>query len=178
MANYAVANSTVNGFGGVQVAMAATYKTLCCAAASSQSGSGVVNLRRGRVYDILVGTNGTPADNYMEFEVARVTATTSGSAWVGSLSSLSSGISLDFQDGLTAALLAVNSSAENQVTQVGGDLWYVGVNQRASYRWVAAPGSELVYPAASSAAGSNGLALRARSGAYTGFATGTILVSE
>lgn len=178
MANYAVSNSTVNGFGSSQAAMTTTYKTLCAIAASTQGGAGNVALRRGKLYDILVGTNGTPADNYMEFEVCRATMTTSGSAWAGSLSSVSSWISLDNADGSVAGLLAVNSSNEGQLTMVGQDVWYVGVNQRASYRWVAAPGSELVYPAVSSATGGNGLALRARSGAYTGTATGTVLNSE
>ena len=178
MANYAVANSTVNGFGSSQAAMTTTYKSICCVAASTQSASGNVSLRRGKLYDILIGTNGTPADNYMEFDVVRVTATTSTSAWAGGISSLSSAGALDPADGTTAGLQAVNSSNEGQVTQIGLDAWYVGINQRASYRWVAAPGSELVYPAVSSATGSNGLDLRARSGAYTGTTTGTILYSE
>lgn len=178
MANYAVANSTVNGFGSSQAAVATTYKTICAVAASTQSGSGNVALRRGKLYDILVGTNGTPADNYMEFDVIRATMLTSGSGWAGSLSSVSSAITLDMADGTVAGLLAVNSSNEGQITQVGQDVWYVGINQRASYRWVAAPGSEIVYPAVSSATGSNGLALRVRSGAYTGTATGTVLNSE
>lgn len=178
MANYAVANSTVNGFGSSQAAMTTAYKTICAVGASTQSGSGNVSLRRGKLYDILIGTNGTPADNYMEFDVIRATLVTSGSAWAGALSSVSSAITLDMADGTTAGLLAVNSSNEGQITQVGQDVWYVGINQRASYRWVAAPGSELVYPAVSSATGSNGLALRARSGAYTGTTTGTVLNSE
>jgi hypothetical protein len=52
------------------------------------------------------------------------------------------------------------------------------VNQRASYRWVAAPGSEIVYPANTSATGNNALSLQARSAAYTGTVTGAVMVSE
>ena len=48
------------------------------------------------------------------------------------------------------------------------------MNQRASYRWVAAPGSELVYPALAN----NGFVLRAKSGGYTSTFTGAVLVEE
>ena len=51
---------------------------------------------------------------------------------------------------------------------------YVGVNQRASYRWVAAPGSELVYPASDN----NGFVGRARSGGCIDTATFKALVEE
>lgn len=180
MANYAISNSTVGGFGSSQAAVAATYKTLCCVAASTQAnvtqGSG---LRRGKLYDILIGTDGTPADNYMEFIVQRATITTSGSAWAGSLSSVSSAIALDLADPNMAGFSAANSSNEGQVSLLSvPNPFYVGINQRASYRWVAAPGSEIVYPAVSSATGGNGLVLQTRSGGYTGNATGTILVQE
>jgi hypothetical protein len=180
MANFAVTNSTVSGFGSSQAGLSAAFKTICAAAASSQSGSGYIGLRRGKVYDILVGTNTAPADNYIEWVAKRATVGTSGSGWAGSLSSGSSQIALDPADGLTNSLLACNSSNEGQVTLLTiPDLWYVGINQRASYRWVAAPGSELVWPAVSSASGAiNGIVLQARSGAYTSTVTGTILVSE
>jgi len=176
MANFAVANSTTAGLGSSQAPLTTTYKTICCIAASSQANTtGGSMLRRGKLYDILVGTNGTPADNYVEYRVSRATVSTSSGAWAGALSSVSSGITLDQADISAAGLIAVNSSAETQVTLTSvGDLWYVGVNQRASYRWVAAPGSEFVYPATSS----NGLVLQARSGGYTGTVTGTILFTE
>jgi hypothetical protein len=43
---------------------------------------------------------------------------------------------------------------------------------------VAAPGSEIVYPAVSSGTGSNGLALKVRSGGYTSTVTGTLMFQE
>jgi len=180
MANYAIANSTVNGFGSSQAAMTTTYKTLCCVSASTQANvTQGAALRRGKLYDILVGTNGTPADNELEFVVQRATITTSGSAWAGSLSSISSGMSLDPADVGMGGFTAVNSSAEGQVSLISiPNPWYISLNQRASFRWVAAPGSEIVYPALSSATGGGGLVLQGRSAAYTGTATGTILVSE
>lgn len=176
MANYSVANSTVGGFGGVKVATATTYITLCAVAASTQSlGTGGALLSRGKVYDILVGTAGTPADNYMEYRLQRATLNTASAAWAGALSSVSSAITMDQADGTVSGFLGANSSNEANVTAASvPSLWYVGVNQRASYRWVAAPGSEFVYPATSS----NGLVLQAQSGGYTSFTTGNILVSE
>jgi hypothetical protein len=180
MANYAISNSTSNGFGSSQAAVSGTYKTLCAVGASTQAnvtqGSG---LRRGKLYDILIGTNGTPADNYMEFIVQRATLLTSGSAWTGSLSSASSGFALDTADPNMAGFSAANSSNEGQVSLASlPSPWYVGINQRASYRWVAAPGSEILYPAVSSATGQNGLVLQTRSGGYTGTATGNVLLQE
>ena len=160
MANYAVSNSTTTGGLGTQQAIAAAFKTLLTSVSSQ------TNLRRGKVYDILVGTNGTPADNYMEWDVARTTGTTSGgTAYTPP--------PLDSADGAAFTLTTVNSTTEGVIT-ANSNMFYVGVNQRASYRWVAAPGSELVWPATAS----NGLVLRARSGGYTGTATGTWLFTE
>ena len=45
-------------------------------------------------------------------------------------------------------------------------LWASGVNQRATIRWVAFPGQELVIPATDT----NGLCFRAKSPGYTGTA--------
>ena len=179
MANFSILNSTGLGAGSSQAAISTTYKTLCLVGNStgttSTTGGGM--LRRGKIYDILIGTNGTPADNYMEWDVTRVTMGAS-SVLAGGLSSVSSGLSIDLADSYGfVAMAGINSSVETAFTATV-ETWYVGVNQRASYRWVAAPGSELVYPAASSATGSNGMALRTRSGGYTGTATGNILFTE
>lgn len=178
MANYAVSNSTTLA-GSSQFAMTTTYKTLI---AISPSSGGMVGppvrpgLARGKLYDILVGTNGTPADNYMEFEVCRATIGTT-LTWTGSVSSVSSGYMLDLADVGFSAFVTINASAETNVVATA-EPWYVGINQRASYRWVAAPGSEIVHPATSSGTAGGGLALRARSGGYTGTATGTVMVTE
>lgn len=180
MACYSIANSTVGGFGSSQAGISGTYKTICAVGASTQAnvtqGSA---LRRGKLYDILVGTNAAPADNYLEWVIQRATLTTSGSAWAGSLSSLSSAFALDLADPNMAGFSAVNSSNEGQVSLLlAPNPWYEGMNQRASYRWVANPGSEIVYPAVSSATGGNGLVLQARSAGYANTVTGTIMVQE
>jgi hypothetical protein len=120
--------------------------------------------RRNKIYDVLIGTNGTPADNFMEFEIARVTT--------ASTSTTVTPPPLDPADAGAVSTVTVNSSTSGTISVP--DLFYVGINQRASYRWVAAPGSELVAPATSSA----GFQLRCRSAAYTGTATGNILFQE
>ena len=53
-------------------------------------------------------------------------------------------------------------------------LWSAGVNQRATYRWVAAPGSELLIPATAS----NGIGVAAKSAAYTGDALASVMFAE
>lgn len=174
MPYFTVTNSTATG-GNAQQSLATTYHTLCGVAAST----GILNppvspgLTRGRVFDILVGTDGAPLDNYLEYDLARVSNIGSSAVWLGSLSSISTALALDPADAGCQSFTVNNASAESNIT-ITAETWYVGVNQRASYRWVAAPGSEMVWPATASA----GFVLRARSGAYTGTATGTILFSE
>lgn len=180
MANFSVANSTAIGAGNVQQAISATYKSLLVAGNSSATtaAAGGGFYRRGKLYDILVGTNGTPADNYMEFDVALATLGTTPAGITGSLvSSVSSNFGLDPADTTFISALQINSTAEVGIT-ANTEKWFCPVNQRASYRWVAAPGSEIVYPANSSGTGNNALVLRARSGGYTGTAGATILVNE
>lgn len=182
MANFSVVNSTVvaaTTAGSTQAAMATTYKTLITVGNSTGSltNIGAGALRRGKIYDLLFGTNGTPADNFMEFEVVRITMGAS-TVLAGGLSSLSSAMALDLADNYGAvAAIGINSSIETAYTAIT-ETFYVGINQRASYRWVASPGSELVYPSNSSATGSNGFGMRARSGGYTGTATANLLFCE
>lgn len=180
MANFSLANSTAIGGGNVQQSMSATYKSLLVSGNSSATTAtlGAGSYRRGKLYDILIGTNGVPADNYMEFDVALVTLGTTPSGILNTLvSSLSSNFANDPADTAFNAALQINSTAEVGIT-AATEKWYVGINQRASYRWVANPGSELLYPANSSATGGNGLTLRCRSGGYTGTATGTVMIQE
>jgi hypothetical protein len=156
MAKYAIGND----LGGTQQAVASVYKTLAAMWASSGTA-----LRRLKVYDILVGTNGTPADNYTEWDVSRQTAD-------GTATTITPN-PLDPADAAAVGVAKANYTVEGTIT-ASSSLFYVGVNQRASYRWVAAPGSELVAPATNL----NGFAGRTRSGGYTGTATMKLLVEE
>lgn len=156
MANFATNNTLV----GTQQNMASTYKTLV-SVYNPASGT----LRRIKVYDLLVGTNGTPADNYIEWDVSRSTTAGTGTS--------ATPLPLDPADAASLSLSLANMTVEPTVT-AASDVFYVGVNQRASYRWVAAPGSELVAPAVAT----NGFVLRAKSAGYTGTATGHIYFQE
>ena len=171
MANYAIQNSTdITG----QIANTTTYITLAAVFATTGATGPAIQTRRVKLYDLLVGTNGTPADNSMEWTIQRTTAG-STQTYIGIVSSRSN--ALDPADASMAAMAYVNSSAETGTLAftAGTNPLYVGVNQRASYRWVAAPGSEIVIAAVSS----NGLAVRSKSATgYTGTATAAILIQE
>lgn len=158
MANFAITNGSTSG-GGTQQPTTPGY-TGALLGLTTQT-----TLKRFKIYDVLIGTNGTPADNFVEWDISRVTA--------ASTTTVLAAQPLDSADSASLLNATVNSSTFGTIT-TGSNVFYIGVNQRASYRWVAAPGSELVGPATSS----NGFQLRCRSAAYTGTATGTILYQE
>jgi hypothetical protein len=159
MAKYSITNGSTSG-GGTQQNTTTTYVGALIGLASSTS-----TPRRIKVYDVLIGTNGTPADNFLEWDISRITAS--------STSTVLAAQPLDPADATALTVATVNSSTFGTIT-TGSNVFYVGINQRASYRWVAAPGGELVAPATSSA----GFQLRTRSGGYTGTATGTLHFEE
>jgi len=154
MANYAVNNKNA----GTQQAISSSYKTLAALFSSA-------TVRRGKLYDFMFGTNGTPADNPMEFDISRMTVDGTGTATTPN--------PLDPADASALTTSKSNYTAEPTVT-AASSVFYLGINQRASYRWVAAPGSELVWPATSA----NGLVMRALSTGYTGTATAEGLFQE
>jgi hypothetical protein len=178
MANFALVNST--NF-AAQATMGTSYLSVIVCGASSlafNNPATVSGVRRGKIYDILIGTNTTPADNAIEWAVARATIGTTA-IYLGTVSSVSSLATIDPGDVVFSSFLGVNSSAgSTAVISQTAQLWYVGINQRASYRWVAAPGSEFVWPATTSAAGNNGMQLMARSPAYVSTVTATVLGTE
>lgn len=170
MALYSVSNST--NF-AAQVNTATTDISLISLIPSTAAPSPTIQLRRGHVYDIMIGTVGTPADNSVYWSMQRCTAG-STPAYAGYASSLAT-LALDPSDTSPATGVIVNSSIETSyVFTATNTPWYVGVNQRASYRWVAAPGSEIVWPATASA----GVVLRVKSPGYVGGASGTVFWSE
>lgn len=169
MANFSIQNSS--GI-ATQQSLTTTYKTILATAATTGATGPGFQVRRGKLYDLAIGTNGTAADNSMEWDISRITAG-STFTYAGIVSSISAN-ALDLADSAMASFAVVNSTAENFTVTANSQLFYLGMNQRASYRWVANPGSELVWPATSSA----GLVLRARSAAYTGTVTGDVWFQE
>jgi hypothetical protein len=141
--------STNNALAGTQQAISATYKTIVALTAATAT------LTNGRIIDLDFGASGTPADNYMEYDVSRQTAAGTSTA--------ATPVPLDGASRAAGIVGSVNFTAEGTITAASSVL-YIPVNQRASYRWVAVPGSELVIPGTNLA----GFAIRARSAAYTG----------
>ena len=157
MPNYTLTNGSTTG-AGTQQNVTAAYAGPTLGLTCSTANGGTTTFRRGKVYDILVGTNGTPADAFIEWNLSRVT-TSSTATFVA-------GPQLDSADAAHNGLATVNSTTSGTISVP--NLWYVGMNSRASYRWVCAPGSELVWPATSS----NGLQIIPR-GSYTSTVTAT-----
>jgi hypothetical protein len=153
MANYSVAQESN------QQATAAAYKTQISTFAGATA-------RRIKLYEYIVGLPGSPpADNEIEIDIARMTADGTGTAFTP--------IALDPADAAALMTSKIGYSAEPTVT-ASSFLEYFSMNQRATVRWMAAPGSELVSPATTN----NGLVLRAKSPAYTGFTAPKVLVQE
>lgn len=149
MAKYSLSSASA----GTQQAMASTYKTLLSVTAVT----GATTLRRGWIYDIEFGADGTPADNVIVFKVDRQTTVGTGTS--------ATAAPLDAGDAAVLLVGTVNHTAEPTVT-ANTQLIEVPLNQRSSYRWVTIPGSgaELVVPAVTV----NGIGCRAKSPAYTG----------
>ena len=95
-----------------------------------------VVLGRGMVYDYNVGTVTAPADNIFEQLIMRVTDAGTGAAVTPS--------PLDVAD--TASIFDATDTFTIDPTTTA-ELLRIPLNHRASYRWVAAPGGELVWPA-------------------------------
>ena len=156
MANYSVNNS----LGGTAQNLSTSYKTIITSTSSSAT-----QARRGQIYDVMLGTDGTPADNAVVWDISRQTV-------AGTITAVTA-VPLNPADAAYLGLAAANATIEGTITATSSVL-NLGVNQRASYRWVAAPGGELVYPATTA----NGFALRAKSPAYTSTVTGQWYVTE
>ncbi len=103
-----------------------------------------VALTRGRVFDLGFGSNATPADNVIAWRVARSSSAVAVGAAVTETPLASS-------DGAPASQLI---GISNVTTEPGYEEIFIdiGVNQRASWRWVAAPEGELITPGDAAAA--------------------------
>ena len=90
---------------------------------------------RGEIYDLLFGHVGVAGDNVIKWEVGRVTTTLSTGTVVAP-------VNLD-DDGVAAL-----SAVDDDLTTIAGEvaasqMLEVVLNQRATFRWVAAPGGEI-----------------------------------
>jgi hypothetical protein len=93
---------------------------------------------RPRIYDIIIGSDATPADMAAEYAFRRYTAAGTSTAVTPQ--------ALDSSDPAALASAGQAHSAEPTYT-ANAIVLDCSVNQRATFRWVAAPGGELVLPA-------------------------------
>jgi hypothetical protein len=98
---------------------------------------------RNEIYDITIGNVGAPADLVTLHTIQRITAVgTAGSSVTPSL--------LDIADRASQSAAGENHSSEPTYTSAT-ELLEIPLNHRATFRWVAAPGSELITPATNNA---------------------------
>lgn len=92
--------------------------------------------RRQKVYDYMVGNSASPADAVFNHQLLRITADGTGTSVTPS--------PLDPADQAALAIAVDTVTIDAAGTVLVMD---VSLNQRATYRWVAAPGSEIVVAA-------------------------------
>lgn len=102
---------------------------------------------RPRIYDLSMGSDATPADNAAKYALQRASAR-------GTQSTSITPQALDSADP-AATLTSDTAWTVNPTLTASAFLLQWAQNQRATYRWVAAPYSELIIPATAGA----GLAL-------------------
>ena len=117
---------------------------------------------RCTVYEMWFGNIGAPADQVTVYTVGRITADGTGSAVTPS--------PLDAADRASQCTCLENHTSEPTYTS-GGELLELPLNHRATFRWVAAPGGELVTPATDN----NGIGMKAiHASATTDFRVGAM----
>ena len=118
---------------------------------------------RARVYDWVIGQGSAAGDTTIRWEAARATTSATGTGVVEN--------ALDF-DAPTAEILAEDEVTVGPTVTADEQLLDFDINQRATFRWVAAPGGELVIPAI--AASTIFFNASESSGGYTGIARCTV----
>lgn len=101
-------------------------------------GSNASTAQRNRIYELWIANEGTPADNLVIHTIQRCTALGTSTAVTAS--------KLDLADRAAQAACGENHTVEPTYTSAE-ELLEVPLNTRATFRWVAAPGSEIVTPA-------------------------------
>ena len=118
---------------------------------------------RPRIYDVIASATGNPADNTLDWILQRISNAGTGTAVTP--------VALDSMDAAATVVVAQNHTAEPSYA-IGTPLLAFVINQRSTFRWVAAPGSEIVLPATASngvgltVAGQPGLAIGTKTTVY------------
>ena len=120
---------------------------------------------RARIYDLVMGHASAPADTAIRWEVARATTSATGTAAVE--------VSLD-TDGPDAECLVEEEVTVGPTVTADNQLLDMDLNQRATFRWIAAPDAEFMVPASATGA----IFFNASSATYTGIARITVMWEE
>jgi len=104
-------------------------------------------LRRLAIYEFVIGSDATPADAACKYAWQRTTVN------FGTPTAITP-VAIDPADPASLALFSAPGGTAPTIT-ANSTVYQVAVNQRATYRWIAAPDSELIVPATTA----NGLAL-------------------
>ncbi len=115
---------------------------------------------RGRLYDFTVSQSGTPEDSSVQWTLDRFTVAPTDTAVAE--------VPLDSAAPASAADAGEDGGTNGTIT-AATEMFDQDINERAAYRWVAAPDGEIMMPAST-----NGILLRVTSGAYTGTANATM----
>ena len=112
-----------------------TSATTCLGITSNTS-----TVQRNWIYELVFGNVGTPADHLSVWTVQRTTAPGTATGVTPTL--------LDLADRAAQAVCGENHTGEPTDTS-NHEVMEVPLNHRATYRWVAKDGSEIVCPATS-----------------------------
>lgn len=149
MAQYAASNL----LGGTQQNLSSSFKTINAVVAAT----GATTLRRGWIYEFEIGADNAPnaTDCPINWDISQQTA-------AGTITSITP-IAID-QGADAAALLTytANATVEGTIT-ANTSVFYLGLNQRASQRWIARDQASCIIVQATNA---KGWAMRAKSPNY------------
>ena len=120
---------------------------------------------RPSFFEFIVGTTGTPADNAIEYRFSRFDGGSEAGASI---------TPAPLDQGDPAALGTALGNLGTEPTPTVGEDFIIGINQRATFRWIAAPGREIVVPAVAD----EGMNLVGFNASYTGLYTGTMFWEE
>jgi len=98
-------------------------------------------VHRNIIYDIVIGNVGSPADLVTLHTIARITAASTEAA-----GTTVTPTPLDFADRAAQSKVLENCGTEPTYT-ANQELLEIPLNHRATFRWVAAPGGEIITPA-------------------------------
>lgn len=120
--------------------------------------------RRSKLYEIICGCEAAPDDKAFKWTVTRTTA--AGTSTPVTL------FSLDAADAACLSDVGENHSVEP--TYTGAEGLSIPLNQRATFRWVAKEGGEIIIPATANA----GLGIRTPTAGAASAITATIFFQE